>query len=860
MRRISWSVKQKTQPLKNKEGQRSGFNLHSHPPRDRRQQAMSSTRESREVKDADLPLKTPNKSDAIRTSTTIEQPGDEQYHQANITGAATENTSSPPLITSSSEIHHDQPGQDAECIERSHKEIEAPMATASGAYPFLFELPLRPAKSKKTDADGIEAPIVTTSGENPCFIKLYLPPAKCKRADDGGIEAAMAITSGENPHFPKILLTLAKSKKTGDHGIETPKVTAPGENLYSLQSLPTTQSEKTGDKTSTATATGENPYLSTLPLPTTQSESTSGEGTQALQWSASGKNFSLSTLPRTSSEAAWQSSQAAWQSIKRKEKNAKIAQTSALPLTSSEAAWRSGKVAQQSTKRGEQTAKIAQTSTLALTSSEAACWSGTVARQLKRGEQIAKIAQTSTVALISSEAAWQSSKIAWQSIEGKEKAARIVRTRKQIDASSTKASRRDIGAIVIGQPDPKVRKQPAENQTLSRSSPPIVAPAPQDNSSQPIPPTRTFNELVVTNPTAEDGKSFRYFSHVNIPVKCQNFRVQHQTVILPPRRKCAPSESPVNRRNVRAKHQTVIPPLRRNCAIPATEGKSDVSSYNDISETCSAARVRPQTLRLICKRSFVATPDDGNDPATAQREQPSSSQQSQPPIPSPDSKIQKIPTKDHASQYYSHQAYGGWRVLNARDAAIEIEKEDWKKAWTAQKRTAEGKLKEVAEISRDEKSNRGGSGLQNPSPQPSVTRPPTSDGIKSKNPPAKRRRTDYEGLISCRPSDKFWKNWENKLLLRSHAAGLSFAQISALREFSNGLVIRSGNECHERYKVLKEWQPFQDEQLLHAGKSGANEDFAQVCSVNFSKGLVKRSAGQCRERFEFLRNSEFEGS
>ena len=61
----------------------------------------------------------------------------------------------------SSEIHHDQPGQDAECIEGSHKGIEAPMATASGANPFLFKLPLRPAKSKKTDDNGIESPIVT---------------------------------------------------------------------------------------------------------------------------------------------------------------------------------------------------------------------------------------------------------------------------------------------------------------------------------------------------------------------------------------------------------------------------------------------------------------------------------------------------------------------------------------------------------------------------------------------------------------------------------------------------------------------------------------------------------------------------
>ena len=78
------------------------------------------------------------------------------------------------------------------------------------------------------------------------------------------------------------------------------------------------------------------------------------------------------------------------------------------------------------------------------------------------------------MALTSSEAAWQSSKIAWQSIEGKQKPARIVRTQKQIAISSTEASRRDISAILISQPDPKVREETAENQTLSRSSQPIV--------------------------------------------------------------------------------------------------------------------------------------------------------------------------------------------------------------------------------------------------------------------------------------------------------------------------------------------------------------------------------------------------
>ena len=318
-----------------------------------------------------------------------------------------------------------------------------------------------------------------------------------------------------------------------------------------------------------------------------------------------------------------------------KREKVKIAQTSAFPLTSSEAAWRSEKATRQST---------------------------------KRGEQIAIIAQTSTVALTSSEAAWQSSKIAWQSIEGKEKPARIVRTQKQIATSSTKASRRDINAILIGQPDPKVREQTAENQSLSRSSPPIVAPAPQDDSLQPIPPARTLNGLVVTIPTAEDSKSFRYFSHVDIPVKFQNARVQHPTVIPSPRRKCAPVEIPVNRRNVRAKHQTVMPPLLRNCAIPATEGKSDVSSYSDIPQTCFAARVRPQTLRLICKRRRMM--------ATNQQQL---KEDSLAPLSKANHRFllltarsKRYPPKILLVSTIHIRPMGGWRVLNAGNAAIEI--------------------------------------------------------------------------------------------------------------------------------------------------------------------------------------------
>lgn len=301
-----------------------------------------------------------------------------------------------------------------------------------------------------------------------------------------------------------------------------------------------------------------------------------------------------------------------------------------------------------------------------------------------------------------------------------------------------------------------------------------------------------------------------------------------------------------------------MPTPHRMCAIPATDPKAGVFSHDEIPQTGPVERVRPQTLRLKCKLPDEATKNNSSRTATSQTDPPSSSQRSQPPNPSQDSKIQKIPTKNPAQQHYSKLIHGGWKVLNARDAAIEIRNEE--KACRGRKRTAEGKCKEAAESEPQEESNRGGNGSQSPSIQPSVTRPPTSDGITSMNPPGKRKRLgDYEGLISCRPSDKLWKSWENKHLVRSYAAGSSFAQISASREFSNGLVIRSEKECQERCKTLNEWQPLQDKELLRVGETEANEDFARICSVNFSRGLVKRSVEQCKERFEFLRKSEFEG-
>ena len=42
-----------------------------------------------------------------------------------------------------------------------------------------------------------------------------------------------------------------------------------------------------------------------------------------------------------------------------------------------------------------------------------------------------------------------------------------------------------------------------------------------------------------------------------------------------------------------------------------------------------------------------------------------------------------MPTKNPAPQHYSKLIYGGWRILNARDAAIEIQEEDG--AWRGAK-------------------------------------------------------------------------------------------------------------------------------------------------------------------------------
>lgn len=125
-------------------------------------------------------------------------------------------------------------------------------------------------------------------------------------------------------------------------------------------------------------------------------------------------------------------------------------------------------------------------------------------------------------------------------------------------------------------------------------------------------------------------------------------------------------------------------------------------------------------------------------------------------------------------------------------------------------------------------------------------------------PPAKKRKPDYLRLIACIPSDRLWKSWENKHLLRSYANGSSFAQIASSNEFSNGLLIRNEVECRAHFEFLHQWQPFQDAELLRAGSCSVDQNFGRTCAERFSKGMVKRSEKQCKERYEFLVKGEFE--
>lgn len=356
----------------------------------------------------------------------------------------------------------------------------------------------------------------------------------------------------------------------------------------------------------------------------------------------------------------------------------------------------------------------------------------------------------------------------------------------------------DFSPTPIGTSGPRVPEESTENPALSSSSLPIPALAPQDDSSQVFPRSRFLGVHIVGDYPEEDSRSFRYFSNVIPPVNRRVARVQGQTVPQPPR--------------------------KRKYAV--IENKDD-DDGDDVD----------------------GDGDGANQYATAHGKQPGLSQQKHLPNPSPDSRIQKIPTKNPSRQYYSHQAFGGWRVFDARNASNELEKEKREKTWMARKRVEEKVCNEAEEAGRSE--------YRKPPPQPF---PDSSfeSTTESASSPAERQKSGYP-YISCRPSDRLWKSWENKHLLRSHAAGSSFAQISASAQFSKGFVIRTEDECRERYETLQEWQSFQDEELLRAGESGENENFAVVCAKKFSKGLVKRSEQQCKERYEFLKRSEFEG-
>lgn len=241
---------------------------------------------------------------------------------------------------------------------------------------------------------------------------------------------------------------------------------------------------------------------------------------------------------------------------------------------------------------------------------------------------------------------------------------------------------------------------------------------------------------------------------------------------------------------------------------------------------------------------------DGSLPLAVDRGTRESSQHDKPSIPRAESRIQKIPTKDPAKQYYSKQSMGGWRILNEKEAAKQMKREGMKHMGNTE--SIRDKLGGVAQNEQVEETSvnleEGGSYMKPTTPH-HYNRLITTTIAAS---PSKKRKTDYLRLIACIPSDRLWKSWENKHLLRSYANGLSFAQIASSSEFSNSLVIRNEAECRARFEALQQWQPFQDAELLRVGGLGVDENFARTCSEKFSKGLVKRSEKQCKERYDFL--------
>lgn len=67
--------------------------------------------------------------------------------------------------------------------------------------------------------------------------------------------------------------------------------------------------------------------------------------------------------------------------------------------------------------------------------------------------------------------------------------------------------------------------------------------------------------------------------------------------------------------------------------------------------------------------------NDGSPPPKVYRGTRGSSQPNKQSVPRPESRIQKIPTKDPTKQYYSQQILGGWRILNANEAAKQMRRE-----------------------------------------------------------------------------------------------------------------------------------------------------------------------------------------
>lgn len=210
----------------------------------------------------------------------------------------------------------------------------------------------------------------------------------------------------------------------------------------------------------------------------------------------------------------------------------------------------------------------------------------------------------------------------------------------------------DFSPTPIGISGPRGPEESTENPAFSSSSIPIPALAPQDDSSQVFPRSRFLGVHIVGDYPEEDSRSFRYFSNVIPPVNRRVARVQGQTVPQPPRKR----------------------------KYAATENKDDDDG------------------------------DGANQYATAHGKQPGLSQQKNLPNPSPDSRIQKIPTKNPSRQYYSNQAFGGWRVFDARNASNELEKEKREKTWRARKRVEEKVCNEAEEAGRSE--------YRKPPPQP----------------------------------------------------------------------------------------------------------------------------------------------